>query len=201
MAESPSSPPTALLYLATWLPPKLHQEFSKWCDDHHREQLSLPGFQRGRRFECLDGGQDDDPPQFLTMYDLDSLDSLSSDEYRQHSRQSAGLPKFLEGAIRVQRRECTVIAVVPKLWWPPAPTPLLEVFQLNDDKLMDDLSQQINQLPDVPEPDFSLRLVDSIDNEPLVLVDHTNATKMIETIAAVSGSLRSSWRCCFDEFG
>ena len=65
--------PNAVLYLATWLPAHLHVQFSTWCDDHHRKQLVLPGFRRARRFEWIAGGRDDDPPQYLTMYDLDSL--------------------------------------------------------------------------------------------------------------------------------
>ena len=78
MTESITTP-NAVLYLATWLPSHLHVQFSAWCDDHHREQLVLPGFRRARRFEWTAGGRDDDPPQYLTMYDLDSLAALHTE--------------------------------------------------------------------------------------------------------------------------
>ena len=202
MSESIAAP-TAVLYLATWLPSELHEQFSTWCDDHHREQLVLPGFRRARRFEWVSGGRDDHPPQYLTMYDLDSLAALKSDAYIEHTKSSSGLPEFLRGNIRVERRECEVLAALPSVWWPPASTPLLNLFQLNDDELAVGLREHISKLALEPEPpvtEFTLRVIDSDDNEPLVLLDHGEAaTGMIDTITAASGSLRSSWRCVFDE--
>ncbi len=197
------SAPTAVLYLATWLPSELHQQFSSWCDDHHREQLVLPGFRRARRFEWVSGGREDHPPQYLTMYDLDSLAVLKSDAYLAHTTSSGGLPDFLRGNIRVERRDCEVLAVLPSAWWPPASTPLLNLFQLNDDQLAVGLQKHISKLVSTGSPlesDVTLRVIDSDDNEPLVLLDHGDAaTGMIDTITAASGSLRSSWRCVFDE--
>ena len=202
MTESMTAP-NAVLYLATWLPSELHVQFSTWCDEHHREQLALPGFMRARRFEWVSGGREDDPPQYLTMYDLDSLDALHSDAYVEHTKSSGGLPDFLRGNIRVERRNCGVLAALPSAWWPPASTPLLNLFQLNDDQLAVGLQEHISKLASTPVgsiSDFTLRIIDSDDNEPLVLLDHGDAaTGMIDTITASSGSLRSSWRCAFDE--
>jgi hypothetical protein len=202
MTESTTTP-TAVLYLVTWLPSHLHRQFSAWCDDHHREQLLLPGFQRARRFEWTAGGRDDDPPQYLTMYDLDSLTALHTEAYVEHTKTSGGLPGFLRGHIRVQRRDCSLLAALPSSWWPPAHTSLLNLFHLNDDELAVGLQEHISTLTAAsaaPIPDFTLRIIDSDDDEPIVLVDHDDAaTVFIDTITAASGSLRSSWRCVFDE--
>jgi len=200
MTTSAPADPTAVLYLATWLSPDLHAEFSAWCDDHHREQLALPGFQRARRFEWRSSRRDDDPPQYLTMYDLDSLEALHSAEYLEHMNSSPGLPDFLRGHLRLQRRDCTVIAALPTPWWPPSPSSLLDVFQLNDDALAVGLREEMSHLHASVESGISLRLIDSDNDEPLVLIDHgDDDSKLIDTITAASGSLRSSWRCCFDE--
>lgn len=196
----PTPPPSAVLYLATWLPTHLHEQFSTWCDDHHREQLQLPGFLRARRFEWVSSGRDDNPPQYLTMYDLDSLAVLTSEAYVEHTRSSSGLPDFLRGNLRVERRDCELVAALPSSWWPPARTPLLDLFQLNDDALAVGLKQHIAQLAVPADTSFTVRVIDSDDNEPLVLLDHDDAgTDLINTITAASGSLRSSWRCVFDE--
>ena len=49
-------------------------------------------------------------------------------------------------------------------------------------------------------PGFTLRVIDSTDDTPLVLIDHNETTStLIDTITAASGSSRSTWRCCFDE--
>lgn len=202
MSPTPDAPdsPQAVLYLATWLAPDLHADFSAWCDDHHREQLRLPGFLRARRFEWIASYRDDTPPQFLTMYDLVSLDALRTDDYREHMANSPGLPPFLRGALRLERRECSLIAAHPASWWPPAVTSLLDVFQLSDDALGQELREHINELPSSGPDGLSLRVIDSDDNEPLVLIDHEPDThELINALTASTGSLRSSWRTCFDE--
>lgn len=192
--------PAAVLYLATWLPAELHAEFSAWCDDHHREQLSLPGFVRARRFEWVKSFRDDAPPQFLTMYDLNSLDALRTDAYREHMATSPGLPDAFRGRLRLERQECTVLAAHPHSWWPPTSTPLLDVFQISDDALAIELGQHITELRSAPTPGVCLRLIDSAEHEPLVLIDHEPETHhLIDSLTAATGSLRSSWRTCFDE--
>jgi hypothetical protein len=201
MTNPSATTPSAVLYLATWLPEQLHDQFSPWCDNHHREQLALPGFRRARRFEWESGRREDDPPQYLTMYDLDSLESLTSDAYLEHTRSSPGLPDFLLGNLRIERRNCLVVASLPALWWPPSPTPLLDLFQLTNEASAAELRDGIKHLASPATSGFTLRVIDSDDNDPLVLVDHgDDATEMIDTLTGGSGSLRSTWRCCFDEF-
>ncbi len=107
-----SPTPTGLLHLRTWLPPELDGRFSAWCDDHHLEQLAVPGFQRVRRFE-LDDSLAEAPPRFLTVYDLDALDVLSGEAYAEYGRRSTGLPDFLKGHLRAARSEATIVADVP----------------------------------------------------------------------------------------
>jgi hypothetical protein len=182
MAPTPvdSESPRAVLYLATWLAAEHHADFSAWCDDHHREQLQLPGFLRARRFEWVASYRDD--------------------EYLDHMANSPGLPAFLRGALRLERRDCDVIAAHPASWWPPITTSLLDVFQLSDDALAHDLREHMNQLPSDGPRDLSLRVIDSDDNEPLVLIDHEpDSHGLIDRLTASTGSLRSSWRNCFDE--
>lgn len=192
--------PRAVLYLATWLAPELHTDFSTWCDEHHREQLRLPGFLRARRFEWVASYREDNPPMFLTMYDLLSLDALQSEEYRSHAASSLGLPQFLRGELHLERRDCNVIAAHPSSWWPPTNTSLLDVFQLNDNALALELRDHIAELPSDGPSSLSLRVIDSNDNEPLVLIDHEpEAHELIDALTASTGSLRSSWRTCFDE--
>ncbi len=187
---STSADPTAVLHLATWIDPELHEPFSAWCDEHHREQLALPGFRRARRFEWISGEHEDDPPQFLTMYDIDALEVLPSTP--------GSLPEFLRGRIRVRRRDCVTLAALPTIWWPPSSTPLLDVFHLNNDSLAMELRDHMAGI--TTPPGFTLRVIDSTDDTPLVLIDHDETTStLIDTITAASGSSRSTWRCCFDE--
>ena len=62
-------------------PHNLEDEFNAWYDTEHiPERLSVPGFETGLRFLCIDGA-----PRYLAMYDLKSLDVLDSQAYRQVS--------------------------------------------------------------------------------------------------------------------
>jgi hypothetical protein len=113
--------PTGLLLLRTWLPSDLHDEFSAWCDDHHRELLTVPGFLRARRFAFVAGGggiDASDPAQFLTMYETTDISVLTSDEYIEHGRNSTGLPQFLTGELRMSRLDCELESGTPSVWWP-----------------------------------------------------------------------------------
>jgi hypothetical protein len=66
-------PPVGVLHLRTWLPAELDETFSVWCDDHHAEQLAVPGFLRVRRFSLVDSSAVE-PADYLTIYDLADLD-------------------------------------------------------------------------------------------------------------------------------
>src|SRR5215510_8735104 len=51
--------------------------FYEWHDKEHiPERLAIPGFQRGRRFSCVGHS-----PEWLTLYEADSLDVLVSQAY------------------------------------------------------------------------------------------------------------------------
>jgi hypothetical protein len=190
--------PTALLYLETWLDEELHDSFSRWCDDHHRNLLDVPGFRRARRFEIINRS-DDDGPQFLTTYEVDSLDVFTSEPYLEHGRASVGLPEFLRGRLRVARHDCSILDAVPGDWWPPGHTSHLTVFELNDDRIAEALHQQLPTSIDDPDR-VIVRVIDSADDTPLVLVDHgEDQLHRIEMIARAAGASRSQWRSVFDE--
>ena len=109
--------PTGLLLLSTWLPDELHDAFSGWCDDHHRDLLTVPGFMRARRFAFVEGSAPGDDAQFLTMYETADLAVLSSDAYVEHGRNSGGLPEFLRGRLRMARLDCELESATPVDWW------------------------------------------------------------------------------------
>lgn len=110
--------PTGLLLLRTWLPGELHDAFSEWCDNHHRELLTVPGFIRARRFAFVASSAAGDDAQFLTMYETTDPSVLSSDAYVEHGRNSTGLPDFLSGRLRMARLDCELESAMPVGWWP-----------------------------------------------------------------------------------
>lgn len=112
MAPDDDPTPTGLLHLRTWLPADLHEPFSTWCDTHHLEQLAVPGFRRVRRFSIV-RSLVDDPPRYLTVYDLDHLEVLEGDEYAAYRERSTGLPEFLQGKLRAARTDAWLVAGVP----------------------------------------------------------------------------------------
>lgn len=79
---STSDGPAALLGHAAvviWndIVPERREEFFRWHENEHiPERLALPGFRRGRRF--VRAGHS---PEWLTIYEADSLDALTSPEY------------------------------------------------------------------------------------------------------------------------
>jgi hypothetical protein len=104
--------PTGMLHLRTWLPADLHEPFSTWCDTHHLEQLVVPGFRRVRRFSLVRSDVTE-PPRYLTVYDLDRLEVLASEEYDAYRARSTGLPEFLQGQLRAARTDAWLVASVP----------------------------------------------------------------------------------------
>jgi hypothetical protein len=64
--------------------------FYEWHDKEHiPERLAIPGFQRGRRFSCVGHS-----PEWLTLYEADSLDVLVSQAYL--ARLNAPTPATIE---------------------------------------------------------------------------------------------------------
>ena len=80
-------PPVGLL-LATMEPPaNIEEEFQDWYDsEHFPERVNCPGFLTANRFVCIDGW-----PRYLALYDLDGVETLRGEGYRQiaHARYSA----------------------------------------------------------------------------------------------------------------
>ena len=111
-AVNDDATPTGMLHLRTWLPAELHEPFSTWCDTHHLEQLVVPGFRRVRRFSLV-RSEVAEPPRYLTIYDLDRLEVLESDEYDAYRARSTGLPEFLQGHLRAARTDAWLVASVP----------------------------------------------------------------------------------------
>jgi len=198
-ADHTTPDPAAVLYLATWLPSELHSQFSAWCDGHHRDQLSIPGILRARRFEYVDGTLDE-PPQFLTMYEVTSLNLFQSPAYLDHRAAASQLPQFLAGKLRVTRRDCTIDAALPSEWWPPFRTEILDEFYLNNDELDDEFRRQGATGVAGLTRDMVLRVLSNSSDDSFVLFDHNEAqSSFIDTIARVTGATRSHWRCVFDE--
>jgi hypothetical protein len=53
------------------------EEHDRWhTHEHLPERLSIPGFLRGTRWTATEGG-----PRYMVLYEVDSLDTLSSDAY------------------------------------------------------------------------------------------------------------------------
>ncbi len=111
-AVNDDATPTGMLHLRTWLPADLHEPFSTWCDTHHLEQLVVPGFRRVRRFSLV-RSEVTEPPRYLTLYDLDRLEVLESEEYDAYRARSTGLPEFLQGQLRAARTDAWLVASVP----------------------------------------------------------------------------------------
>jgi hypothetical protein len=77
------------------------EEFNDWYDIEHIPQMSaLPGIIGASRWVCVDGW-----PRYLALYDLDSIEVLSSQSYREATGQNF-TPWALRilGAVRGWRR-------------------------------------------------------------------------------------------------
>jgi len=69
----------AILFSQMEPPTELTGEFHDWYEnDHIPARMALPGFQGARRFRALDG-----EPAYLAVYELDDLEALQTDGYRQ----------------------------------------------------------------------------------------------------------------------
>src|SRR5690606_3872510 len=68
---------STLLFAGLDLPADREADVLAWhTEEHLPERLALPGFNRGRRFICLDGS-----PKFLILYELAGLEVLRSAPY------------------------------------------------------------------------------------------------------------------------
>ena len=70
--------PEAILLVIMEPPASLEEEFNDWYDtEHFPQRRALPGFLAGARWVCLEGW-----PRWAALYDLASLDALSTLEYK-----------------------------------------------------------------------------------------------------------------------
>ena len=70
-------PPLGLLLVMMEPPAEHAEEFDAWYSTEHLPQrLSMPGFLNGTRWKCVDGW-----PEWLALYDLESLAALETPEY------------------------------------------------------------------------------------------------------------------------
>ena len=182
--------PRGLLLLLTWLPSEAHDEFSAWCDDHHRELLTVPGFLRARRFARIDGDGTD--AQFLTMYETTDSSVLSSDAYIEHGRNSTGLPEFLKGKLRMSRLDCELESATPEDWWPGSLGHELLMVTHTDGEPF----SSSGSTGDIAFPD-TVRTYRSSQG-PRVLLSEPAGTPEVENATDPSQQW-SRWRCAFAE--
>lgn len=68
---------TGVLAVLNNVDPSNEAEYSEWYQrEHVAERVGIPGFRSGRRFRALDGD-----PKYLSVYETDSVDVLTSDAY------------------------------------------------------------------------------------------------------------------------
>ncbi|HEX3789270.1 MAG TPA: hypothetical protein VHW44_15510 [Pseudonocardiaceae bacterium] len=76
-------------------PPELTARFHDWYDnDHVPARTALDGFLGARRFHALDGS-----PQYLAIYELESLAALETDAYRQVKTAPSALTREMLGVV------------------------------------------------------------------------------------------------------
>jgi hypothetical protein len=67
----------ALLVVLIDVDPAFEEDFNHWYENEHfPERIGLPGFVSARRFVSYEGG-----PKYLALYDLESVDALTTPEY------------------------------------------------------------------------------------------------------------------------
>ena len=67
--------------MASWhdLAPNSDSRHDDWHSHQHMaERVGIPGFKRGRRYRCIEGG-----PEYFLIYEVDDLAVLTSDAYQQ----------------------------------------------------------------------------------------------------------------------
>jgi hypothetical protein len=100
---APSRQPVgrALLHIGTEVEASVEHAFDRWCEEHVRLDLKLPGFVAARRFtKWPDFPGAGDSPKSLTLYELEDVSALESDEYALHDR---SIPDGFKGRMRFSR--------------------------------------------------------------------------------------------------
>jgi hypothetical protein len=97
----------AILFSQMEPPTELTGGFHDWYEnDHIPARMALPGFQGARRFRALDG-----EPAYLAVYELDDLEALQGDGYRQLKAAPSALTDRMLGLVQgFTRFTCEQIA-------------------------------------------------------------------------------------------
>lgn len=75
------------------------EEFNRWYDEEHiPELLAIPGFRSARRLR-----NSDEPHNYLTIYELESVEVLESDAFLAWKSQAASSQQMLERMVSVSR--------------------------------------------------------------------------------------------------
>jgi hypothetical protein len=81
--------PPAILFSQMEPPAEQLDRFHHWYDtDHIPARMVLPGYRGARRFQALDGS-----PEYLAIYELDSLDALKTEGYQEVKTSPSALTK------------------------------------------------------------------------------------------------------------
>lgn len=95
--------------MAVWndVVPDVEADFNDWyVRDHLPDRVSLPGFQRGRRW-ISDGGS----PRYFTFYEIDDVSVMSSPVYLdRHENPTAWTRKIMPTFVGMNRSVCRVTA-------------------------------------------------------------------------------------------
>lgn len=80
-----------------------------WSHEHLPERLSIPGFNRARRYQNVDADAEDER-HYLTLYEVDSLDTLTSAVYMERlNNPTDGTKKYLPILASMERAACKIL--------------------------------------------------------------------------------------------
>jgi hypothetical protein len=145
--------------------PGQEEEFNDWYDLEHIPQMStIPGILTATRWICVEGW-----PRYLAMYDLEHIDVLSSDAYRQNTgRNFTPWSRRILGRVRGWRR-IALAGLDPAADVTPATAEALDVLFAPDSETAARLAGELQRLPaliqarafDVPDEGVAATIVDS----------------------------------------
>lgn len=99
LATAPCGP--VVLELGTEVDESIALEFERWCEDHLRENLRLPGFVSARRLRrCGAPAPNGTSPASLTLYQLEDASALETPQYRDRR---VSMPSHFTGRLRFER--------------------------------------------------------------------------------------------------
>jgi hypothetical protein len=95
--------PRMLMVVHTDVDPAHEVEFNTWYDeDHLKAIVDQPGFVRGRRYVCVEGG--DQNPKYLAVYEFERAEDRKTPEYAEARGFKAMTPHVRNTTIGVFRK-------------------------------------------------------------------------------------------------